>query len=216
MALPNNNPTKTASWQKLTNHFNDINNITIKDLYKDENRASDFSLEFDDLLVDFSKNRITKETLDLLVELAKEVELKKAIESQFSGEVINVTEGRAVLHTALRSTSEEPVLVDGKNIKPQIQTALRKIKSFSNKVISGKWKGYTGKSITDVVNIGIGGSDLGPDMIVESLKFYKNKLNTHFVSNVDGDHVSEIIKNLNPETTLFVIVSKTFTTQETI
>ena len=216
MALPNNNPTKTASWQKLTNHFNDINNITIKDLYKDENRASDFSLEFDDLLVDFSKNRITKETLDLLAELAKEVELKKAIESQFSGEVINVTEGRAVLHTALRSTSEEPVLVDGKNIKPQIQTALRKIKSFSNKVISGKWKGYTGKSITDVVNIGIGGSDLGPDMIVESLKFYKNKLNTHFVSNVDGDHVSEIIKNLNPETTLFVIVSKTFTTQETI
>lgn len=216
MALPNHNPTKTASWQKLVNHFNEIQNITIKDLYKDENRTSDFSLEFDDLLVDFSKNRITKETLDLLIELANEVELKKAIESQYSGEVINVTEGRAVLHTALRSTTEEPILVDGKNIKPSIQTALRKIKSFSNKVISGKWKGYTGKSITDIVNIGIGGSDLGPDMILESLKFYKNQLNTHFVSNVDGDHVSEIIKNLNPETTLFVIVSKTFTTQETI
>lgn len=216
MALPNINPTKTVSWQKLTNHFNDVKNISIKDLYKDENRVSDFSLEFDDLLVDFSKNRITKETLDLLIELAKEVGLKEAIECQFNGEKINVTEGRAVLHTALRSTSDEPVLVDGKNIKPQIQTALRKIKSFSNKVISGKWKGYTGKSITDVVNIGIGGSDLGPDMIVESLKFYKNQLNTHFVSNVDGDHVSEIIKNLNPETTLFVIVSKTFTTQETI
>lgn len=216
MALPNNNPTKTAAWQKLTNHFNDIQNITIKDLYKDENRIKDFSLQFNDLSIDFSKNRITKETIDLLVELAKEVELKKAIECQFSGEVINVTEGRAVMHTTLRSTSDDPVLVDGKNIKPQIQSALRKIKSFSNKVISGKWKGYTGKSITDVVNIGIGGSDLGPDMIVESLKFYKNQLNTHFVSNIDGDHVSEVIKNLNPETTLFVIVSKTFTTQETI
>jgi glucose-6-phosphate isomerase len=216
MALKNINPTTTASWNKLTNHFKDIKNINIKDLMKDENRKEDFSVEFDDLLVDFSKNRITKETIDLLVELAKEVGLKEAIESQFLGEEINVTEGRAVLHTALRSTSDEPVFVDGKNIKPQIQSALRKIKSFSNKVISGKWKGYTGKSITDVVNIGIGGSDLGPDMIVESLQFYKNQLTTHFVSNIDGDHVSEVIKKLNPETTLFVIVSKTFTTQETI
>ena len=216
MALPNNNPTKTASWQKLTTHFNAIKDIKIQDLYKDENRKDDFSLELNDLSVDFSKNRITKETLSLLVELAEEVGLKEAIESQFSGEVINLTENRAVLHTALRSSSEAPILVDGKNIKPQIQSALRKIRSFSNKVISGKWKGYTGKSITDVVNIGIGGSDLGPDMIVESLKFYKNQLNTHFVSNVDGDHVSEIIKKLDPETTLFVIVSKTFTTQETI
>ena len=216
MAKQNINPTKTASWQKLTNHFNDIKDINIKDLAKEDNRKDDFSIEFDDLLVDFSKNRITKETLELLVELAKEVDLKAAIESQYSGEEINVTEGRAVLHTALRSTSDEPVLIDGKNIKPQIQSALRKIRSFSNKVISGKWKGYTGKAITDIVNIGIGGSDLGPDMIVESLQFYKNQLNTHFVSNVDGDHVSEIIKRLNPETTLFVIVSKTFTTQETI
>ena len=216
MALPNNNPTKTASWQKLTDHFNDIHNINIKDLFKDENRKEDFSIEFDDLAIDFSKNRITKETINLLVELAKEVELKKAIESQFTGEIINVTEGRAVMHTALRSTSDEPVLVDGKNIKPQIQSALRKIKSFSNKVISGKWKGYTGKSITDVVNIGIGGSDLGPDMIVESLQYYKNQLTTHFVSNIDGDHVMETIKELDPETTLFVIVSKTFTTQETL
>jgi glucose-6-phosphate isomerase len=216
MALPNNNPTKTASWQKISAHFNAIKDIKIQDLYKDENRQTDFSLELNDLLVDFSKNRITKETLSLLVELAEEVGLKEAIESQFTGERINVTENRAVLHTALRSSSEDPVLVDGKNIKPQIQTALRKIRSFSNKVISGKWKGYTGKSITDIVNIGIGGSDLGPDMIVESLEYYKNELNTHFVSNVDGDHVSEIIKKLNPETTLFVIVSKTFTTQETI
>jgi len=216
MALPNNNPTKTNAWQQLTNHFNEIKDIKIQDLYKDENRKEDFTLALKDLSVDFSKNRITSETIKLLVDLAEEVGLKQAIESQFNGEVINVTEGRAVLHTALRSNSEDPVLVDGKNIKPQIQTALRKIRSFSNKVISGKWKGYTGKSITDIVNIGIGGSDLGPDMIVESLQFYKNHLNTHFVSNVDGDHVSEIIKRLNPETTLFVIVSKTFTTQETI
>jgi glucose-6-phosphate isomerase len=216
MALKNINPTKTSAWKELTKHFNDIQNINIKNLDKEVNRKEDFSLIFDDLSVDFSKNRITKETIQLLVDLAKEVDLKDAIEKQFSGEVINVTEGREVLHTALRSSSESPILVEGKNIKPQIQATLRKIKSFSNKVISGKWKGYTGKSITDIVNIGIGGSDLGPDMVVESLKHYKNQLNTHFVSNVDGDHVSEIIKTLNPETTLFVIVSKTFTTQETI
>ncbi|MDG1226589.1 MAG: glucose-6-phosphate isomerase [Polaribacter sp.] len=216
MALKNINPTNTNAWKELTKHFNDIQNINIQNLDKEVNRKEDFSLIFDDLSVDFSKNRITKETIRLLVDLAKEVDLKDAIEKQYSGEVINVTEGREVLHTALRSSSEDPILVEGKNIKPQIQAALRKIKSFSNKVISGKWKGYTGKSITDIVNIGIGGSDLGPDMVVESLKHYKNQLNTHFVSNVDGDHVSEIIKTLNPETTLFVIVSKTFTTQETI
>ena len=208
MALKNINPTTTNAWKELESHFNNIQNLTIKDLYKDKNRPQAFSLNFDDLQVDFSKNRITKETIDLLVKLAKEVDLKDAIEKQFSGAVINVTEGREVLHTALRSTSDEPVLVDGKNIKPQIQSALRKIKSFSNKVISGKWKGYTGKSITDIVNIGIGGSDLGPDMVVESLQYYKNQLTSHFVSNVDGDHVSEIMKKLNPETTLFVIVSK--------
>ena len=157
MALKNINPTKTNAWKALTNHFEENKNINIKDLYKDDDRKQDFSLEFDDLLVDFSKNRITKETIDLLVDLANEVHLKDAIEKQFSGEIINVTEGREVLHTALRSTTEDPVLVNGKNIKPQIQAALRKIKSFSNKVISGKWKGYTGKSITDIVNIGIGG-----------------------------------------------------------
>jgi len=216
MALPNINPTKTEAWKKLSDNFKDNKDINIKNLFKEANRKEAFSVQLNDLNVDYSKNRITKETLSLLVDLAKEVGLKQAIEAQFSGEIINATEGRAVLHTALRSTSEESVLIDGKDIKPKIQTTLRKIRSFSNKVISGKWKGYTGKSITDVVNIGIGGSDLGPDMVVESLKFYKNHLNTHFVSNIDGDHVSEIIKNLNPETTLFVIVSKTFTTQETI
>jgi glucose-6-phosphate isomerase len=192
MALKNINPTKTQAWEKLTHHFHKNRHINIKDLHKDANRKEHFSLELGDLSVDFSKNRITKETIALLVDLAKEVDLKDAIEKQFSGEIINVTEGREVLHTALRSNSDAPVLIDGKNIKPQIQTALRKIRSFSNKVISGKWKGYTGKSITDIVNIGIGGSDLGPDMVVESLQYYKNQL------------------------TLFVIVSKTFTTQETI
>ena len=216
MALKNINPTTTDAWQKLSNHFNEIEKITLKELHKDTNRQEEFSIQNDDVLIDYSKNRITKETLELLVSLANEVDLKDAIEKQYSGKIINATEGREVLHTALRSTTDEPVFVNEKNIKPQIQTALRKIKSFSNKVVSGKWKGFTGKSITDVVNIGIGGSDLGPDMVVESLQFYKNQLNTHFVSNVDGDHVSEIIKKLNPETTLFVIVSKTFTTQETI
>jgi len=216
MALKNINPTSTLAWKKLVDHFNDIENISIQNLDKETDRKNNFAIQFNDVLVDFSKNRITDKTMHLLVDLANEVGLKDAIEKQFSGAVINETEGREVLHTALRSTSEEPILVDGKNIKPHIQSALRKIRSFSNKVISGKWKGYTGLPITDIVNIGIGGSDLGPDMVVESLKFYKNRLNTHFVSNIDGDHVSEIIKNLNPETTLFVIVSKTFTTQETI
>lgn len=216
MALKNINPTTTNAWKNLETHFKNSKNINIKDLYKNEHRQKEFSIQFNDLLVDFSKNRITKETISLLVDLAKEIDLKDAIEKQFSGEVINVTEARAVLHTALRSTSETPVLINGKNIKPEIQSALRKIKNFSTKVISGKWKGYSGKAITDVVNIGIGGSDLGPDMVVESLRFYKNQLTTHFVSNIDGDHVSEVMKKLNPETTLFVIVSKTFTTQETI
>jgi glucose-6-phosphate isomerase len=216
MALKNINPTTTKAWQKLTEHFNEIKDVNIKDLYKDPNRKAAFSIQFEDLLVDFSKNRITKETIDLLVELAEEIDLKDAIEKQFSGAIINLTEGREVLHTALRSTSDEPVLVNGKNVKPQIKSALRKIKTFSHKVISGKWRGYTGRPITDIVNIGIGGSDLGPDMVVESLQYYKNQLTTHFVSNIDGDHVSEVMQKLDPETTLFVIVSKTFTTQETI
>ena len=215
--LKNINPTKTEAWKKLEAHFNNSEDLNLKALFKENiDRESEFSIIFDDLQVDYSKNLITKVTQDLLVELAKEVQLKDAIEKQFSGAIINATENRAVLHTALRSNSEEEILVNGKDIKPKIQSALRKIRAFSNKVISGKWKGYTGKSITDVVNIGIGGSDLGPDMVVASLKFYKNKLNTYFVSNVDGDHASEILKKINPETTLFIIVSKTFTTQETI
>jgi len=217
MALKSINPTKTKAWEKLTQHFQEHKNIKIKELFaEEENRKANFSILFNDLEVDFSKNRISKETINLLVDLANEIDLKDAIEKQFSGEIINETEERAVLHTALRSSAKEELLIDGDNIRPEIQSALEKIESFTQEVISGNWKGFSGKEITDVVNIGIGGSDLGPDMVVEALKFYKNRLNTHFVSNVDGDHVSEIIKNLNPETTLFVIVSKTFTTQETL
>ena len=217
MPLQNINPTQTDSWSKLISHFEEMKDFSIqKSFQNDEDRKNKFSLCLDSLSLDFSKNRINSETIDLLVELANEVELKDAIQKYFGGDVINATEERAVLHTALRSNSETPLLVDGKDIKPHIKRTLRKIRIFSNKVISGDWKGYTNKKITDVVNIGIGGSDLGPDMVVEALQFYKNHLNTHFVSNIDGDHVSEILKKLDPETTLFVIVSKTFTTQETI
>ncbi|MDC1162530.1 glucose-6-phosphate isomerase [Tenacibaculum sp.] len=217
MALPNINPTKTEAWSKLLVHFEETKNLELKNLFlQNKSRKEDFSICINEILFDYSKNRITKETIDILIELANEIGLKDAIGGYFSGENINVTEKRAVLHTALRSSSETPILVNGKNIKPQIQATLRKLKSFSNKVISGKWKGYTDKSITDIVNIGIGGSDLGPNMVVEGLQFYRNHLKTHFVSNIDGDHVSEVLKKINPETTLFVIVSKTFTTQETI
>ncbi|MCD9584118.1 glucose-6-phosphate isomerase [Tenacibaculum maritimum] len=217
MSLPNINPTKTKAWSKLLRHFEEIEGLQMKTLFaENKEREKEMSICFNDLFVDYSKNRITEETIDLLIELAEEVGLSNAIESCFSGEKINTTEGRAVLHTALRSNSEEVILNGTKNIKPKIQTALRKIKSFSNKVISGKWKGYTDKPITDIVNIGVGGSHLGPDMVVEGLKYYSNHLRMHFVSNIDGDHVSEVLKKINPETTLFIIVSKTFTTQETI
>jgi glucose-6-phosphate isomerase len=216
MALKNINPTTTKAWNKLNTHFNELKSVHLKELFKnDTERKSTFNTSFDDINLDYSKNRITQETIDLLIELANEVDLKDAIQKYFSGDQINATEKRAVLHTALRSNKEE-ILIDGENIIPEINETLEQIEQLSNKVISGDWKGHTGKSITDIVNIGIGGSDLGPAMVVEALQFYKNHLNTHFVSNIDGDHVSETIKKLNPETTLFVIVSKTFTTQETL
>lgn len=217
MALQNINPTKTEAWKKLNNHFSSFSNFSIQKAFQENpNRKASFTIDLDELTLDFSKNRISNETLNLLIELANQVGLKSAIESQFSGEKINATENRAVLHTALRSNEKSPFFIDKIEIRSEIQNTLDKIKVFTNNVVSGKWKGYTGKSITDVVNIGIGGSDLGPDMVVEALQFYKNHLTTHFVSNIDGDHVSEIIKKLNPETTLFVVVSKTFTTQETL
>ena len=217
MALPNINPTTTPSWKKLDAHFNDVKDLHMKDLFaKDGDRANKFTIKWDDFYVDFSKNRITEETFKYLLELAEDVKLKDAIESQFSGEIINKTEGRAVLHTALRAPESYSVKVDGDNVMPEVYKVKRKIEAFTNEVVSGNLKGYTGKAFTDIVNIGIGGSDLGPAMVVEALQFYKNHLTTHFVSNVDGDHVNEVIKKLNPETTLFVVVSKTFTTQETL
>ncbi|WP_431125012.1 glucose-6-phosphate isomerase [Flagellimonas flava] len=217
MALPKINPTTTQAWKKLQNHFTQTHKTHLRELFaNDPQRGTKFSLQWEDFLVDFSKNRITQETVDLLLELAEEVGLKNSIDSYFKGDLINQTEGRAVLHTALRAQKGDEVLVDGQNVVPEVFEVKEKIKAFSEAVISGDKKGFTGKAFTDVVNIGIGGSDLGPVMVTEALKFYKNHLNTHFVSNVDGDHVHEVLKNLDPETTLFVVVSKTFTTQETL
>ena len=217
MALPNINPTSTNAWKKLNEHYADIKNVSMKEMFSnDSKRAEKFSIQWNDFLIDYSKNIVNQETLALLQDLANEVNLKSAIDGYFSGENINQTENRAVLHTALRSQEYATVLVAGKNVIPEIFEVKSKIKTFCSEVLSGSRKGYTGKVFTDVVNIGIGGSDLGPAMVVEALQFYKNNLNIHFVSNVDGDHVNEIIKKLNPETTLFVIASKTFTTQETL
>jgi glucose-6-phosphate isomerase len=217
MALDKINPSETKAWQQLQNHFAVMQNFSMKEMFaNDANRAEKFHLQWNDFLVDYSKNIINQETMSLLLDLASEVNLKQAIAKYFEGDVINQTENRAVLHTALRSPETASVLVNGKNIIPEVFEVKEAIKSFSNQIISGERKGYTGKPFTDIVNIGIGGSDLGPAMVVEGLQFYKNHLNVHFVSNIDGDHVNEIIKKINPETTLFVIVSKTFTTQETL
>ena len=216
--MKNINPTQTAAWQALQKHFDEMKDVTIADLFaKDGDRFSKFSATFDDqMLVDYSKNRITEETLAKLQDLAKECDLAGAIKSMFSGEKINRTENRAVLHVALRNRSNTPILVDGKDVMPEVNAVLEKMKTFSEAIISGEWKGYTGKAITDVVNIGIGGSGLGPYMVTEALRPYKNHLNMHFVSNVDGTHIAEVLKKVNPETTLFLVASKTFTTQETM
>ena len=217
MSLPKINPTSTSAWEKLQEHFQTVKEVHMKDLFaQDSERADKMTLKWEDFYVDFSKNRITDKTLNLLLQLAKEVKLDEAIKSCFSGEIINETEKRAVLHTALRANENKSVYVNGENVIPEIIEVKNKIEAFTNQIVSGELKGYTGKSFTDIVNIGVGGSDLGPSMVVNSLKFYKNHLNTHFVSNIDGDHVNEILKKLNPETTLFVIVSKSFSTQETI
>jgi glucose-6-phosphate isomerase len=217
MSLNNTNPTQTIAWQKLENHFQEMQNVSMKSMFQqDKTRTDKFHIQWNDFLVDYSKNIINQETLDLLLQLANQVNLKEAITKYFDGDIINQTENRSVLHTALRSPENASVVVEGKNVIPEIFDVKNKIKTFTNQVITGEKKGFTGKSFTDIVNIGIGGSDLGPVMVVEALQFYKNHLNVHFVSNIDGDHVNEIIKKLNPETTLFVIVSKTFTTQETL
>ncbi|MBV7387379.1 glucose-6-phosphate isomerase [Pasteurellaceae bacterium TAE3-ERU1] len=216
--MQNINPVKTSAWQALEQHKQAQQNVTIKALFEqDAQRFERFHLAFQDqLLVDFSKNAVTEETLKLLRQLANECALSEAIESMFSGEKINRTEDRAVLHTALRNRANTPVMVDGKDVMPEVNAVLDKMKGFCERVISGQWKGYTGKAITDVVNIGIGGSDLGPYMVTEALRPYKNHLTMHFVSNVDGTHIAETVKKLNPETTLFLVASKTFTTQETM
>ena len=216
--MKNINPTNTQAWKALEAHQSQQAHTTIADLFKQEqNRFNDYSLTFENqILVDFSKNKINQETLKLLHQLAKESALDEAINAMFTGEKINCTENRAVLHTALRNRSNAPVYVDGKDVMPEVNAVLAKMSAFCDRVISGEWKGYTGKAITDVVNIGIGGSDLGPYMVTEALRPYKNHLNMHFVSNVDGTHIAETLKKVNPETTLFLVASKTFTTQETM
>lgn len=216
--MKNINPTQTQAWQALEAHFAANKETRLKDLFaQDPQRFDKFSLTFGgDILVDYSKNLITEETLKLLVDLAKETDLRSAIDAMFNGDKINMTEGRSVLHVALRNRSDRPIESDGKDVMPEVNAVLAKMKGFCEKIISGEWKGYTGKAIQHVVNIGIGGSDLGPVMITEALRPYKNHLQMHFVSNVDGTHIAETLKKIDPETTLFLVASKTFTTQETM
>ena len=216
--MQNINQTQTNAWKALTQHHAQRKNATIQELFAQEkDRFNKYSLTFnDEILVDFSKNNLTQETLGLLRQLSEECGLAQAKKAMFDGEKINRTENRAVLHTALRNRANTPVLVDGKDVMPEVNAVLAKMKTFCARVISGEWKGYTGKAITDVINIGIGGSDLGPYMVTEALRPYKNHLTMHFVSNVDGTHIAETLKKVNPETTLILVASKTFTTQETI
>lgn len=214
--LPKINPTQTKAWKELQDHFAQ-NDFELRTLFQyNPERFNQFSVQRENYLFDYSKNLIDERTFQLLQNLATECELKSAIEAMFSGEKINETEGRAVLHTALRDFTDKEILVDGENIKPGIKKVLAQMKTFSEKIISGEHKGFSGKDITDVVNIGIGGSDLGPVMVCSALKHFKTRLNVHFVSNVDGNHIAEVLKSLSPETTLFIIASKTFTTQETM
>lgn len=215
--LPHINPTTTAAWKKLEEYYFGFEGTHMKELFvNDADRFKNYSLKFEDILVDFSKNIVDDTVRSLLVELAEECGLKESIKSFFSGEKINVTEDRSVLHVALRNRSNTPIIIDGEDIMPEVNDVLNQMKTFTESVVSGAWKGYTGKSITDVVNIGIGGSDLGPLMVTEALKPYKNQLNLHFVSNVDGTHIAETLKKVDSETTLFIVASKTFTTQETM
>ncbi|MCI0750259.1 MAG: glucose-6-phosphate isomerase [Flammeovirgaceae bacterium] len=215
--LPHINPTDTQAWQKLEVHFLTMQAAHMHELFDhDPSRFEKFNIQFEDILLDYSKNIITEDTIRLLVELGGRTELKAAIDSMFLGSKINQTENRAVLHVALRNQSGRPVLVDGQNVMPEVNRVLDQMKVFSNSLLSSEWKGYSGKSITDIVNIGIGGSDLGPNMVTEALKPYWKGITPHFVSNVDGTHIAEVLKRVNPETTLFIIASKTFTTQETM
>lgn len=215
--LPNNNPTESLAWRNLEIIFLTMQATHMRELFADDDkRFEKFSLQFEDILVDYSKNIINQETLDLLIALAKEVELGEGISAMFRGERINSTENRPALHVALRNRSNTPMLVDGRDVMPEVNRVLDQMKKFSDQLISGNWKGYTGKPIRNIVNIGIGGSDLGPYMVTEALRPYWTTITAHFVSNVDGTHIAETVKKLDPETTLFIIASKTFTTQETM
>lgn len=217
MALPTLDPTATKAWKALLSHYRATKDVPIKELFaRDGERGKKFSVNWGDFRVDYSKNRVDETTLALLFDLARECGLDQAMEAQFQGRPINQTEGRAVMHTALRAPEGATIVLDGQDIVAEVHRVRRKVRDFAQGVISGQRKGYTGKAFTDVVNIGIGGSDLGPVMVTEALKFYKNHLKVHFVSNVDGDHLQETLRGLDPETTLFVVVSKTFTTQETL
>ncbi len=212
------NPTQTKAWKKLKEHFEEINNLHMKDMFKaDPMRFNRFSLSSMGILFDYSKNRITKDTIIQLLELAKEVNLQKGINAMFSAQPINATENRAVLHTALRQQSDNPVEVNGENIIPKIRQVQAQMKNYCMAFHDGRVKGYTGKSLSQIVNIGIGGSDLGPVMVTEALKpYWVDGISTYYVSNVDGSHITEVLKKVDPETTLFIIASKTFTTQETM
>ena len=212
------NPTETDSWKQLQEHVHAMKNACMRDMFNDDpQRFIRYSITFDDILVDFSKNIINEKTMNLLLGLAAEMEVKEAIESMLSGKKINETENRAVLHTALRNRSYNPVMVDGTDVMPAVKAELKHMEGFANAITSGQWKGYSGKPIADIVNIGIGGSDLGPVVVTEALKPYAvPTIRVHFVSNIDGTHIAETLKKLSPETTLFMIASKTFTTQETM
>ena len=216
--FPKINPTKTAAWKALIAHQTDIKKVQMKYLFeKDSTRFEKMSIQFDDILFDYSKNIITDETLEKLIKLTDDCKVKIAMEAMFVGEKINETEDRAVMHTALRSFSDKPITVDGKDIMPEILETRQKMKFFCEKIHSGEWKGYSGKKIKNIVNIGIGGSDLGPVMVTEALRpYWIEGIEAHFISNVDGTDIMEALKNLNPEETLFTIASKTFTTQETM
>lgn len=216
--LPKINPSTTPSWKLLQAHYKEIKATNLKELFKEEgDRFKKYSLSVSDILWDYSKNIITDKTLQLLLQLANECELPSAIEAMFNGEKINETEGRAVLHTALRNFSGKPVLLNGKDVMPEVQNVLKQMKKFCKKIHDGEWKGYTGKKIKYIVNIGIGGSDLGPVMVTEALKpYWINGLQAYFISNIDGSHIAEVLKKISPDETLFLIASKTFTTQETM
>ncbi len=216
--LKKNNPTKTNTWKQLQTHYKKIKNLHLKDLFAaNSKRFEGFSIQWNDFLFDYSKNRITGDTIELFSALAKEIDLQHAVEQMFTGKFINETENRAVLHTALRNRKNTPIEVQGKNVMPDVNQVLQQMKDFSERVRNGEWQGCDGDRITDIVNIGIGGSDLGPFMVVEALKHYQHpNLKVHFVSNVDGTHIVETLKKLNHKTTLFIIASKSFTTQETM